>query len=153
MNKKKNNKGFSLVELIVVIAVMAVLVVVLAPTYLRYVEKSKVNRDVSAVSEVVQAFKVAGATYNIDGLEITIDDSGAIEVKASTNSQNTNASSVQEEIVATVGSNVALKCADLTAEDVTITIASSNGVISVTTTATDDTDDANDAATLIKALK
>ena len=40
MNKQKN-KGFSLIELIVVVAIMAVLVGVLAPAYLRYVEKAR----------------------------------------------------------------------------------------------------------------
>ena len=39
--KQKNNKGFSLVELIVVIAIMAVLVGVLAPQLIKYVEKSR----------------------------------------------------------------------------------------------------------------
>ena len=38
---KRNNKGFSLVELIVVVAIMAVLVGVLAPAYLGYVEKAR----------------------------------------------------------------------------------------------------------------
>lgn len=38
---RKNNKGFSLVELIVVVAIMAVLVGVLAPAYLQYVEKTR----------------------------------------------------------------------------------------------------------------
>ena len=41
MGKKRNNSGFSLIELIVVVAIMAVLVGVLAPAYLRYVEKSR----------------------------------------------------------------------------------------------------------------
>ncbi|MCM1143504.1 MAG: prepilin-type N-terminal cleavage/methylation domain-containing protein, partial [Lachnoclostridium sp.] len=39
MKKEMNNKGFSLVELIIVIAIMVILVAVLAPQYLRYVEK------------------------------------------------------------------------------------------------------------------
>ena len=41
MGKKENNKGFSLIELIVVVAIMAVLVGILAPAYLRYVEKTR----------------------------------------------------------------------------------------------------------------
>lgn len=41
---KKNNKGFSLVELIVVIAIMAVLVGVLAPTLIGNIEKSRESR-------------------------------------------------------------------------------------------------------------
>ena len=42
---KKNNKGFTLVELIVVVAVLAVITVVAAPQYIKYVEKSKVGTD------------------------------------------------------------------------------------------------------------
>lgn len=38
---RKNNNGFSLIELIVVVAIMAVLVGVLAPAYLRYIEKAR----------------------------------------------------------------------------------------------------------------
>ena len=54
----KNNKGFSLVELIIVIAIMAVLIGVLAPQYIRYVEKSKKQADISAVNEVYNALKI-----------------------------------------------------------------------------------------------
>ncbi len=47
--KKANNQGFSLVELIIVIAIMAVLVGVLAPQFIRYVERSRTQKDASAV--------------------------------------------------------------------------------------------------------
>ncbi len=64
--KKKNNKGFSLVELIVVIAIMAVLMVVLAPAMLRYVEKTRAQKDASAVSEVIEAVNAALADEKIN---------------------------------------------------------------------------------------
>lgn len=52
---KKNNKGFSLVELIVVIAIMAVLVGVLAPQFIKYVNNSKVSTDVKNGQEIASA--------------------------------------------------------------------------------------------------
>ena len=50
--KQKNNKGFSLVELIVVIAIMAVLVGVLAPQLIKYVEKSRQSTDMQSVQQL-----------------------------------------------------------------------------------------------------
>lgn len=77
----KNNKGFSLVELIIVIAIMAVLVGVLAPTYMQYVEKSKKSNDVSTVDSIVNAFEIAaidpetqGDTWTKISVKIGTDD-------------------------------------------------------------------------------
>lgn len=50
--KKMNNKGFSLVELIVVIAIMAVLVGVLAPTLIKNVEKSRESTDLQNLDTI-----------------------------------------------------------------------------------------------------
>ena len=62
MTKKLNNKGFSLVELIIVIAIMAVLVGVLAPQFIKYVESSRQSTDIDAVAE----YKTAIETYVAD---------------------------------------------------------------------------------------
>ena len=59
LQKRKNNKGFSLVELIVVVAIMAVLIGVLVPTLVRNVEKSKKQKDVSTVEEVRNQMTIA----------------------------------------------------------------------------------------------
>ena len=59
--KKTNNKGFSLVELIIVIAIMAILVGVLAPQYLKYVEKSRVSADMDQLDSVYTACTTAAA--------------------------------------------------------------------------------------------
>lgn len=55
--KQKNNKGFSLVELIVVIAIMAVLVGVLAPQLIKYVEKSREATDIQNADSIATAVK------------------------------------------------------------------------------------------------
>ena len=59
--KKMNNKGFSLVELIIVIAIMAILIVVLAPQYLKYVERSRNSTDMQTATEFMDACEVWAA--------------------------------------------------------------------------------------------
>ncbi len=61
-----NNKGFSLVELIIVIAIMAILIVVLAPQYLKYVEKSRVSSDQATIVEYINAMQVLASDPDIN---------------------------------------------------------------------------------------
>lgn len=63
--KTLTNKGFSLVELIIVVAIMAVLIGVLAPQYLRYVEKTRLQRDNSSIAEVANVIKMASAEETV----------------------------------------------------------------------------------------
>ena len=51
----KNNRGFSLVELIIVIAIMAILVGVMAPQLIKYIEKTNVSSDIQLCSSVQSA--------------------------------------------------------------------------------------------------
>lgn len=88
--KKMNNKGFSLVELIVVIAIMAVLVGVLAPTLIKNVEKSRESTDlqnldtirgavVTTLSDETVAAKIpaTSTTYKLDTTNVALDGSDA----------------------------------------------------------------------------
>lgn len=88
--KKMNNKGFSLVELIVVIAIMAVLVGVLAPTLIKNVEKSRESTDlqnldtirgavVTTLSDETVAAKIpaSSTTYELDTTKVELKGSDA----------------------------------------------------------------------------
>ena len=55
----KNNKGFSLVELIIVIAIMAILVGVMAPQLIKYIEKTNISSDAQLCDSVRTALTTA----------------------------------------------------------------------------------------------
>ncbi len=85
MNK---NKGFSLVELIVVVAIMAVLIGVLAPAYLSYVEKSRKGVDEDLAAEIARCVEIAFAEVDVydeykgavaEGLTLTWTEGTALQ--------------------------------------------------------------------------
>lgn len=56
---KKNNKGFSLVELIIVIAIMAILAGALAPALIKYINKSRRSTDIQNADSLRTAVQTA----------------------------------------------------------------------------------------------
>lgn len=57
--KKTSNKGFSMVELIIVIAIMAILAAALAPALIKYINKSRLSTDVQTGTTIASAINSA----------------------------------------------------------------------------------------------
>lgn len=80
---KKNNKGFSMIEIIIVIAIMAILIAALGPVYSRYLDKAKKTND----SDLAGKLKTAVETAVIDpDLDTPTDGSFTIQTDGFTTS-------------------------------------------------------------------
>lgn len=134
---KKNNKGFSLVELIVVIAIMVVLIAVLGSTILGYVEKSKYSKDIQALDSVKTALSTfvadADAKYP-DGQQTTL-----AALMNSTNDPNNVIANTLSEVFTKSGEgdkatykfiNSSNAFEGITASDILVKI--NNGAVSIT---------------------
>lgn len=84
MRKKNDNRGFTLIELIVVIAIIAILLALAVPRLTGYTEAARESSDQQLAALYRNTFNVllgSGKLVNKTGddIEITVDVSGAIE--------------------------------------------------------------------------
>jgi prepilin-type N-terminal cleavage/methylation domain-containing protein len=61
--KFKNQKGFSLIELLVVVVIIAILAAIAVPIYMSYVNKARATEAQSAIAAIRSAFRVQYQTY------------------------------------------------------------------------------------------
>ena len=138
--KKTNNKGFSLVELIIVIAIMAILVGIVGTQVIPYIDKSRNAKDVQKLSglctDAMTAYSSNAATLDATSV-YTIEIGDSVDVKkGGAADTDTTLKDAFEEL------NGIKKVSDLKLESkagkdvtkVTITCQNTGDMITVTTT-------------------
>lgn len=102
---KKSNKGFTLVELIVVIAILGVLMAVLVPQYIQYVEKAREGADLNTLGEIFHSAEINAASSESTPAAQTI----TIGVNSGTTA---GVITIPADLQATLGSTANLKSSD-----------------------------------------
>lgn len=102
--KKKNRKGFSLVELIVVLVIMAILAAALIPSLIGYISKTKEQNVQNECQQAVQAAQTiaSGCYADANGSYTFKDGGGTDQTVASLSAMSGNGAATQIAALAEV---------------------------------------------------
>lgn len=107
--KKLDNNGFSLVELIIVIAIMAILTAVIGSQVIPYMEKSRVSKDKSTLDTVWTSFQSVAADYGFNSSATQLAYPDCTNYNTTDAQACTDASSAFEELVGFNATDLAKK--------------------------------------------
>lgn len=128
-NRKKDNKGFSLVELIIVIAIMAILVGIVGTQVIPYINKSKVEKDRQLVNSYCTA---AVSAYSMVAGDLTADPTSFDVYGSNSGSNATVAAKIQELTYSTFDATKFKSKEAQGCSDVTISFDSTNHTVTAT---------------------
>ena len=97
MKTRKNVKGFTLVELIVVIAIIGVLAAILVPSMLGYVRKSKVSSANSSAKNCFDAVNTTLVELDSEGYTVTDSPAGGTDLKVKLEAKKGSATPTDEK--------------------------------------------------------
>ncbi len=105
LHRKKKNKGFSLVEMVVVVLILGILAVTVTPQIMNWINKAKVGKDEAYAGEVATTVEMLALEHigknDLDSNEAVYTLTNTVEKTSGGGTQD-----LSSEITASIGANM-----------------------------------------------